>query len=408
MDQLGPFPPAPRLAAGVSGGADSLALALLADAWVRARDGALLALIVDHGLRTEAAEEAKATAALLAARGITARVLRLDHLPPGPGIADRARAARFAALGSACADAGITDLLLGHHAADQAETLLIRALSASGKAGMAGMAGLREFPAGRLLRPLLGIAPAALRDFLRAASVPWVEDPSNTNKTALRARLRTLRGDPPGDGFATNALLAAATAAGLAREQAETAIAAWLALHVSLRPEGFAILPPGPWPADALASLIRAISGAAFPPAIAKVASIAARPRAATLAGTRFMRAGRLGPGWLLLREAAAMAPPIPASPGTVWDQRFRLRAIAENPAGSSSFGAVGADAASLRRRSPLPAAILATLPALRRAGQIVSVPHLDGPSSLWPASIGPAQPHPAAPVPFVVDSPTG
>ena len=64
MDQLGPFPPAPLLAAGVSGGADSLALALLADGWARARGGALLALIVDHGLRPAAADEASTTAAL--------------------------------------------------------------------------------------------------------------------------------------------------------------------------------------------------------------------------------------------------------------------------------------------------------------------------------------------------------
>ena len=53
MTALGPFEPAPRIAAGVSGGADSMALALLADAWARERGGSLLALIVDHGLRAE-------------------------------------------------------------------------------------------------------------------------------------------------------------------------------------------------------------------------------------------------------------------------------------------------------------------------------------------------------------------
>ena len=50
---LGPFEPSPRIAAGVSGGADSMALALLADAWARERGGSLLALVVDHGLRAE-------------------------------------------------------------------------------------------------------------------------------------------------------------------------------------------------------------------------------------------------------------------------------------------------------------------------------------------------------------------
>lgn len=409
MNELGPFPPAPRLAAGVSGGADSLALALLTDDWVRARGGTMLALIVDHGLRGEAAQEAAQTAALLATRGIAANILRLDSLLPGPGLAERARTARFNALTAACAEAGITDLLLGHHAADQAETLLIRALSASGPAGMAGMASLRAFPAGRMLRPLLGIAPGALRDFLRAAGLRWVEDPSNTNPTALRARLRALRGDPAGDGFATNTLRATAAKAGHARRQGETDIATWLATHVSLRAEGFAIMPPGPFPPDAFSSLIRAISGATFPPARAQVARLAARPYQATLAGTRLLLAGSLGAGslganWLLIREAAAMQAPIPAIAGAIWDGRFRLRSGVEDAGvGALTFGAVGGDAASLRQRSPLPAAILATLPALRRGGEIVCVPHLDDSTSPWPATIQPAQPHPAAPVPFVV-----
>src|SRR5581483_11924045 len=61
MAPLGPFEPAPRLAAAVSGGADSLALALLSNAWVSARGGALLALVVDHGLRPTSAAEAAVT-----------------------------------------------------------------------------------------------------------------------------------------------------------------------------------------------------------------------------------------------------------------------------------------------------------------------------------------------------------
>ncbi|MDQ2801858.1 MAG: tRNA lysidine(34) synthetase TilS, partial [Pseudomonadota bacterium] len=55
MEPLGPFEPRPRLAVAVSGGADSLALALLAASWAGARGGSTLALIADHGLRPEAA-----------------------------------------------------------------------------------------------------------------------------------------------------------------------------------------------------------------------------------------------------------------------------------------------------------------------------------------------------------------
>ncbi|WP_304621657.1 ATP-binding protein, partial [Roseomonas rosulenta] len=89
MAPLGPFGVAPRIAAGVSGGPHSLALALLADRWARDRGGDLLALVADHGLRPESGAEAEGVAALLAARGIAARVLRLG-LPGGTGVQARA------------------------------------------------------------------------------------------------------------------------------------------------------------------------------------------------------------------------------------------------------------------------------------------------------------------------------
>src|SRR3954470_2678560 len=73
MGPLGPFERAPALAVAVSGGADSLALAILAAAWAERRGGRVLALTVDHGLRPESAAEAGQTAAWLAARGITSR-----------------------------------------------------------------------------------------------------------------------------------------------------------------------------------------------------------------------------------------------------------------------------------------------------------------------------------------------
>ena len=100
-----------------------------------------------------------------------------------------------------------------------------------------------------------------------------------------------------------------------------------------------------------------------------------------TLAGTRLMPAGRLGAGWLLVREAAAMAPPVTAVPGAVWDGRFALGPDATPPAGST-LGAVGAAAAGLRAASRLPAAVLATLPALWQDGCLVAVPHIHWPDA--------------------------
>ena len=100
-----------------------MALAVLVRAWVRAVGGSVLALIVDHGLRDEFGAEAGEAAARLHALGIEARILSVNGLTRGPGLANRARSMRFAAVTAACADTGILHLLLGHHAADQAETV---------------------------------------------------------------------------------------------------------------------------------------------------------------------------------------------------------------------------------------------------------------------------------------------
>jgi tRNA(Ile)-lysidine synthase len=361
-----------------------MALALLADGWARARGGDLLALVVDHGLRAASAAEAALTVRRLAARGIAARKLRLDGLARGAGLAARARRARYAALGAACAEAGRVHLLLGHHAGDQAETRLMREGSGSGPAGLAAMAALSETASLRLLRPLLSVPPTRLRATLRAAGVAWVEDPSNADPATLRARLRAALADPHGPAPAgRGALCSAAAAAGRARAWTERATAAALARRATLSPLGYALLGPGRLPAPALGALLRMLGGADWAPAPASVARLAAAPGPATLGGVRLLPAGRLRPGgWLLVREAAAIAPPVPAEPGATWDGRFRLLA-GTLPAGLA-IGALGQAAAGLRRHSDLPAIILCTLPALWHAGTLVAVPALSYPDPSW------------------------
>jgi len=402
MAALGPFEPAPRIAAGVSGGADSMALALLADAWARERGGSLLALVVDHGLRPESGREAAVTAARLGTLGIVVKPLAIEGLARGQALAERARSARFAVLEAACTAAGILHLLLGHHACDQAETVLIRSLGGSGRAGMAGMASLVETTRLRLLRPLLAVPPARLRATLALAGVAWIEDPSNTDVAALRPRLRLLRRDRDGESSATAALVATAVASGRWRAEQDRGAAAILAEQAVLRPEGFAVLSGQPLAAPAFAALLQTLAGARFPPATRSVVALAAAPRPATLAGVRLLPAGRLGPGLLGVREPAAMALPVPARPGVVWDGRFRLGAAALVPPGAT-LGALGDDAARLRHLSPLPSAVLWTLPAVRLGAVLLAVPHLLYPDrkgcECFPVLYSP--PRPAAAAPF-------
>jgi tRNA(Ile)-lysidine synthase len=374
MAELEPFEPAPRLAIAVSGGADSTALALLADVWARHRGGSIVALIVDHGLRDASAAEAALTLDRLAARGIAGRVLRLTDLPPGAGIADRARLARYQVLTRACAEAGILHLLLGHHLADQAETLLIRSLGGSGASGLAAMAGLVETHDLRLLRPLLSFPPHRLREHLTTEGMGWIEDPSNRDTSALRPRLRTLRADRGGIGSATAALAAAAAAHGQARTVREAQAAATMARTVSLRPEGFAVLPAGPIAPGLLSALVQAISGADYPADTASIAKLAATPGPATLAGIRIVRAGD---NLLMLREEAAICADVPVVAGAIWDGRFRLRPRPSNIPADCVCSKLGDAAARLRRMSGLPSAVLRSLPAIRIGEKLVSVPHL-------------------------------
>ena len=352
-----------------------MALALLADGWARERGGDVLALIVDHGLRAASASEAAVTRDRLSRRGIAARVLTLDELAHGPGLAARARGARYRALADAAAADGRLHVLLGHHAADQAETVAMRMLAHSGPDGVAGMAALIERPHVRLLRPLLTLAPGRLRATLHGAGVEWVEDPSNRSPSALRNRIRLMRADSEGQGPVIRAAYTAAALRGRQRNVTEVAMADWLARNVSIHPEGFAVVSPGPIHAAAFGTLLRCLAGRGFPPSAGQVASWAATPRAATLAGVTIRDAGRLAPGgWLILREAAAMQQAVPARDGVVWDGRYRL--LSQAPPGMT-LGALGDDAARLRDRSNLPAAVLRTLPALRRGETLFAAPHL-------------------------------
>lgn len=380
MAPLGPWPAAGAatpIAVAVSGGADSTSLALLVRDWTAVRGLRLLALVVDHGLRASSAQEAAETVTRLQASGIPARLLTVDGLQPGPSVAVRARMARYEILSRACREAGAIDLLLGHHAGDQAETVLMRTRSASGPDGLAGMAALSETRDVRLLRPLLSVTRDRLRAVVEASGIGWVEDPSNHDPRAMRTRLRTeLRQSDVGMAYG---LLDGASGHGAARMARQQDSASALALGGSLHPEGFAFLPAGLLPAHAMAGLIRTIGGAAYRPQSRPIEALLRRPHATTLAGTRLMPAGRLGPGWLLLREAASIGPDRDAVDGAMWDGRYRFDA---GRTGSASLAgvvvsALGAGPMPPHVRSRLPAVVRATLPAIRREGRLLAVPHL-------------------------------
>ena len=178
------------LAIAVSGGADSMALLLLA----HEQHENIVALTVDHGLRKESAEEAKQVATWCQARGIEHHILKIPEKIQGRQ-AD-AREARYALLTGWCKAHGVKYLLTAHHRGDQAETLFFRLARGSNLRGLACIAPVSEMQGVQLIRPLLSASKRELVDYLEKNNQPWIEDPSNRNprytRTAIREALSSL------------------------------------------------------------------------------------------------------------------------------------------------------------------------------------------------------------------------
>lgn len=165
----------------VSGGADSLALLLLA----RAALPYFEAATVDHGLRAISADEADFVADVCAKIGVVHRIIRLG--PPEPGNrSDWARRARYGALRDWAKLRGLSLLMTAHHSDDQLETMLMRLNRGS---GVAGLAGIRRRQAD-LCRPLLYWRKSELETLVNAAGLHAVDDPTNHDDGYDRARLR--------------------------------------------------------------------------------------------------------------------------------------------------------------------------------------------------------------------------
>ncbi len=186
------FPNGEKIAVAVSGGADSMALCLLTQWFVRQYGGDMVALIVDHGLRPCSRKQARLTADRLERIGIFSRLLTWKGEKPVHGIEQAARQARYDLLEQACREENCSALLLGHHRQDQAETFLIRQAKHSGSIGLAGMSAVRSTTFGRILRPLLGIYPADLRKYNQSCGMNWVEDETNLSDAFDRGRLRQM------------------------------------------------------------------------------------------------------------------------------------------------------------------------------------------------------------------------
>jgi len=376
--------PAPaRLAVAVSGGADSLALALGLREWAELQGCQLTALVVDHGIRRESAGEAAQCMEWLAAHTIDAVLLPLQIGPMTNGVQEAAREARYAAMTQWCHAQGVMHLALGHHQGDQAETVLMRLLRHSGPEGLAAMAMRSEREGITLLRPQLRESKSAMIAYLRGLGQRWIEDPSNQSRQYLRTQLRHLIATHAG---AAERLARVADSCGQYRAALEAQLAADIEAYVTLDDAGYArigtaLLKAGDARAAQVMMRVLCCVGNSGEPRLAEVERLIAamrvelmRPR--TLHGCSVQRV--VGGMWLVTRELGACAPAVlwHEQPSVMWD-RFRLEGVLPKPCRVEALGEAGWLQIRGQVSTTLPRAAILALPALWDLEAVVAVPHI-------------------------------
>ncbi|MAP62446.1 MAG: tRNA lysidine(34) synthetase TilS [Microbacterium sp.] len=181
--------PARPLVVGLSGGADSLALAAAVAFEARRSDVSAIAVVVDHGLQESSAEVAAGAAGTAGSLGLEACVVVVDVDTVG-GVEAAARQARYRALRTVAEERGRAAVLVGHTLDDQAETVLLGLARGSGAASLKGMAPMSDLDGVPLVRPLLSLRRSATRAACAAQGLePW-DDPHNADPRFARVRTR--------------------------------------------------------------------------------------------------------------------------------------------------------------------------------------------------------------------------
>ena len=413
MAALG-LPAAPRIAVGVSGGADSLGLLFLLADWCAQNGGTVKAYTVNHNLRAEAKAEAETVAARCRDAGIAHDILTWAFSSkPETHVQERARTARYELLQAACRKDGFDYLAVAHHLEDQIETFWMRLTHGSGIDGLAGMQPLRKLEDVTLIRPLLSLPRENLRDVCRGLNIVWAEDPGNQNENFLRPRLRAFEDMLAAEGLTpqrmAQTLQKLADARDLLQDVTDDAVADCVLLddmgYAVLDRAAFAALPSA-LAQRVLARVLAAVAPAVYPPGHDLVQRLYVAVTDTNFAGQTAFGCDLQVQGTqqlLITRELSAAAAPQPMIAGTAthWDDRFDFSALPPDCKTESwTLGALGTDGvatlrkqladapAALQKFEALPGRVRAGLPVVRDGEKYLSVPHLSWVSPDAPAGV--------------------
>ena len=176
------------LAVAYSGGADSTALLQASAAtW----PGQVQAIHIHHGLQSAADDFVRHCQAVCDGLGVALHVVKTDaRHASGESPEDAARKARYVALAQAATSLELKTVLLAQHADDQVETMLLALSRGAGLPGLAAMPSRFERHGVQFVRPLLNVSVVAIRSWIDAEQIPFIDDPTNADTAFTRNRIR--------------------------------------------------------------------------------------------------------------------------------------------------------------------------------------------------------------------------
>ncbi len=175
---------------GLSGGSDSMALFHLLKQLQKKKKFSLHAAYIDHGWRTESAEEALTLKKICEEEGVIFHTTRLDFGPSSSNLEERAREGRLLYFKEIYDTIRAAALILAHHQNDVSETVLKRIFEGAGFWHLHPLQEETHLYGMRVLRPLLTASKSELVELLCQEGITWFEDATNKDPRFLRSRLR--------------------------------------------------------------------------------------------------------------------------------------------------------------------------------------------------------------------------
>ena len=242
MEKLGPYENKPHIAIAVSGGSDSMCLLMLANEWVKKKNGKITALVVNHKLRKESEAECYKLKNFFKINNIKNYFFEWKKNKKKNSIQERSRNFRYREFESWCYKNSVFHLLVGHHFDDQKETFLIRLNNNSNSYGLACMPKIIFKKKIRILRPMLNLKKEDILNYLIEKKINWFEDSSNNDSKYIRNNYRKALPKLEKEGLSDKILEKILDKAKRNRTQIEEKAVNWFVKNIEIDTLGFALI----------------------------------------------------------------------------------------------------------------------------------------------------------------------